>query len=288
MVSLGDTLTANIKKANDLAIANGKSGASAEDIGKIISYSIEQGVQALQTLEAEAESLAQKLFQGDLQSQIDKLKAQSDAGNQIASVQLLQLSKQQAQQQAQAAAQQQFLQAATLLGDLAQIGAINGKGLSDFSELFGIPLDKFASMLGTDQAGLASQFKQQEDMAKAALDTAGNTKYTNELLADILAQSQGKALPYGLNDINDAATGQPISYGSAGGKGPGPIGATGPSADAVADGTKPVVAATNDQTKQVVTALKDVAQLLRELKAGGFQFAPRNTRPMTPYAVMTP
>lgn len=41
LVNLGDSITANIKKANDLAVANGQAGASAQDIGKIIAASVQ-------------------------------------------------------------------------------------------------------------------------------------------------------------------------------------------------------------------------------------------------------
>jgi hypothetical protein len=102
MVSIGDSMTANIQKANDLAIANGQAGASAADIGQIISYSIQQGAAALRQLESEAASLTQTLFGNDLQSQIDKLKAEFDAGNQVAGAELLVLLRQQSQQQEQA------------------------------------------------------------------------------------------------------------------------------------------------------------------------------------------
>jgi hypothetical protein len=74
MVGLGETMTANIKQANDLAVANGMAGASAQDIGKIIGSSVMQGVNALRALEQEAAGLVQTIFGGDLQSQIDGLK----------------------------------------------------------------------------------------------------------------------------------------------------------------------------------------------------------------------
>jgi hypothetical protein len=74
MVGLGETMQANIKQANDLAVANGMAGASAQDIGKIIGASVVQGVNALRALEQEAAGLVQTIFGGDLQSQIDELK----------------------------------------------------------------------------------------------------------------------------------------------------------------------------------------------------------------------
>jgi hypothetical protein len=48
------------------------------------------------------------------------------------------------------------LQAATLLGDVAQIGAVGGQTLQQIAQMLGIPLDKLAAILGTDQAGLES------------------------------------------------------------------------------------------------------------------------------------
>jgi hypothetical protein len=95
-----------------------------------------------------------------------------------------------------------------LLGDLAQISAVSGQSLADFGKMFpAINMDQFAKILGTDQAGLGKEFTQQEAMARAALDTAGNTKYTNELLADILAANQGHPLPFSAEQLAEDATG---------------------------------------------------------------------------------
>lgn len=58
MVSLGNSIAANISKADALAKAAGLAGASMQDIGKIITGSIAAGVAAVQKLEAEAQALA--------------------------------------------------------------------------------------------------------------------------------------------------------------------------------------------------------------------------------------
>jgi hypothetical protein len=112
-----------------------------------------------------------------------------------------------------------------LLGDLAQISAVSGQSLADFGKMFpAINMDQFAKILGTDQAGLGKEFTQQEAMARAALDTAGNTKYTNELLADILAANQGHPLPFSPEQLAEDATGTITPAATTGGKGAGPVG----------------------------------------------------------------
>ncbi|MHB8679006.1 MAG: hypothetical protein ACYC7G_04635 [Rudaea sp.] len=292
MQKVNDSLAANIATANSLAQANGQAGASAQDIGKIISASVMQGVQAVQALETEAANLSQTLFGGDLASQIKTLTAESNAGNQMASVQLMGLLKQQADAQAQATKQQQFLQAAQLLGDLGQIGAVTGQSLGDFAKMFGIPLDKFASMLGTDQTGLNSQFKTQEDMAKSALETASNTKYSNELQADILAALDGTAAPFSTADLYAALTGNPIAQGAAAGGGApgsrgvhgGPVASssttspTGTSRDPVTVNTPTTTTAITNQTTQVVALLKDIRD--RTIARDRY-YSPRNSRPVS-------
>ncbi|HXD83310.1 MAG TPA: hypothetical protein VN599_02650, partial [Rudaea sp.] len=293
MQKVSDSLAANIAQANSLAQANGAAGASAQDIGKIISASVMQGVQAVQALETEAANLSQTLFGGDLASQIAKLKAESDAGNQVAGVQLMALYQQQSAAQAAAAKQQQFMQAAQLLGDLGQIGAVTGQGLGDFAKMFNIPLDKLAGMLGTDQSGLSAQFKVQEDNAKAALQTASNTKYSNELQADILATLQGKSAPFSTDDLYAALTGNAIAGNAATGPGKtpprgatgGPVangavtnnGPSGTSGDPVTTKNPDTTTAVNNQTSQIVPLLREI----RDRTAVRDRYATaRNTRPM--------
>jgi len=116
-------------------------------------------------------------------------------------------------QQASEKAQQQFLGAASLIGDLGQLGAVTGKSLNDLGEQLHIPLDKLASFLGTDAAGLQQQFAKQEEMAQAALDQVANGKTTNELLADINATLAGKPLPFDPNTIINDTT-NPIGKSS--------------------------------------------------------------------------
>lgn len=176
----------------------------------------------LQKLEQEAATLAGQLFGtplDQLKQQLADAQARVDAAHAHAGYDLQDqalvktLAAQIAQSEAQAKAQQDFLGAASLLGDLGQIGAITGQSLSDFADQFKIPLDKLAKMLGTDQAGLQADFNKQESLAQAALDTAGNTKYTNELLADILAQFQGNPLPFSVDELNAAQAGVQPSVG---------------------------------------------------------------------------
>ncbi len=262
MVNLGDSLTANINKANDLAVANGKAGASAQDIGKIIGASVMQGVAAIRALQQESENLARSLFGARQKSDLQ------DIFNMMG-----------AAKQAQA---QQFTQAATLLGDLSQLGTVTGSSLTELATMFDIPLAKLAKMLGTDQAGLSKEFTQQEAMARAALDTAGNTKYTNELLADILAANQGHPLPFSTEQLAEDATGTITPAATAGGgkpggpgtgaKPPGFGGAQPASVATVATVTSPDVTGavsknTDSMTRHMGLLIGEVRQLRLEMKA---------------------
>jgi len=308
------SLAQNIAQANALAVANGQAGASAQDIGTIISASVMQGVAAVQALEQEAAGLANTLFgSGDLQSQITALqtklaadKAAFDNGSSMAGAfaqydqqQLTQLQAQFATQQAAALKQQQFMQAAQLLGDLGQIGAITGQGLGDFSKMFSIPLDKFAAMLGTDKDHLGAQFDKQVEMARSAMETAQNTKYSAEIQANILAVLSGKNPTFSPDDIYAALTGTILAQQAAGGKGPGPIGATGPHAtvstnSATGTGASTSTSPTGTSSDPVVTknpdtttAVNNQTPILREIRDAlrdntmvrDRYYSPRNTRP---------
>jgi hypothetical protein len=138
--------------------------------------------------------------------------------------QITALKKQLADQAAQQQAAQQLAGASSLLGNFGQLGALTGNSLDELAKEFNVPLDKLADLLHTDQAGLAQQFALAEQQAQAALSTAANTKYTNELLANILAQQQGLPLPYSVAQLGDALTGTSAITPAAGGK-PAPIGA---------------------------------------------------------------
>ena len=162
--------------------------------------------------------------------------------------------------------------------------------------MFGIPLDKFASILGTDQSGLQAEFKKQEDMAKSALETANNTKYSNELQADILATLQGKASPFSTADLYAALTGGEIANPAAPGGKTGARGATGgPVANGTATSNGPsgtssdpvttknpvTTTAVTNQTTQIVPLLKDIRDGLRDRTAVRDRYySQRNTRPM--------
>jgi len=122
------------------------------------------------------------MFGAQDQQNIDAIQKQIDAAN------------------AQAQAAQNLQDGTALLKDLGDIGAVSGESLQSFSDRMGIPLDKLAGYLNTDQAGLEKLYMQYESAALSQLEIAGNTKYTNELLADILAAYQNKPLPYTGND----------------------------------------------------------------------------------------
>jgi phage-related minor tail protein len=214
MVGLGLSIADNIAKANDLALANGQAGASAEDIGSIIAASVMQGVSALRQLQSETAQLAGQLFG----STLDQLKKQEADFEQTGLIDFDRVKKIKDIENGKSA-QQQLQQAVGLIGNFGQIGAITGQTLGELANEFNVPLDKLASLLGTDGEGLQKDFTQQVAAAKAALDTAHNTEYTNHLLADILAQSRGKPLPYSETQLAEEATGKPVQQALApGGK----------------------------------------------------------------------
>lgn len=188
---LGKTMLANIAQANALAAANGKAGASAADIGTIITATVMQGAAAFQQLQSTVADEAAQLFG----STVDQLQARIDAYWKLGIVDTADMAKLN-DAKTQQAKQNQATQATALLSNFGSLSAISGQTLQQLADVYGVPLDKLASILGTDQKGLSDEFAQQVQLAKAALDTAGNTKYTNELLADILAYSQGKPLPF--------------------------------------------------------------------------------------------
>jgi phage-related minor tail protein/type II secretory pathway pseudopilin PulG len=296
MQKVNDSLAANIAQADSLAQANGQAGASAADIGKIISASVMQGVAAVQQLATEAAGLSQTLFGGDLAGQIANLKTEAASGNQVAAAALLPLLAQQTQQQKQAAAAQQFMQASQLFGDLAQIGAITGQGLGDFAKMIpGFSTDKLATLLHTDQSGLQGEFKKQEDAAKAAMQTADNTKYSNQIQTDILDVLQGIAPQFSPADIYAALTGNNIAATAA--AGPGKGGARGGTGGPIAAGNAagavpgqpsgtpgdPVTTKNPDTTTAITNMSTQVVKAIRELgdrtTVRDRYVGPRNSRP---------
>lgn len=254
---LGVTLAANIDKANALAVAAGNAGASTDDLATILQATVVQGAAALQKLESDTQALAGKLFGtsvdalksklADIQAKLQggDLETQALLGPQAALLQK-QIDAANAQQQAAA----NFNDAQALLGNLGQIGAIDGESLADLAKRENIPLDKLASYLNTDATGLQKLYDSFEATDKAQLEIAGNTKYTNELLADIIAQEQGRALPYTPEDLAAAATGSNKST-------PG-HGSTPP----VSAGGGPI----SDDTHAVVTAIRENTEAVHLLR----------------------
>jgi hypothetical protein len=184
------------------------------------------------------------------------------------------------QQEAQAKAQQ-LQQATGLLTNLGQLGALTGNDLATLAQKFNIPLDKFAQLLGTDQAGLEQQYQTAVDTAKAAMDTATNTAYANELLANILAAQQGLPLPYSDTDVAAAKAGASPAVGTKPGGpfvGRLPASTVAPASNAPAGGsTKPVVDAVTAGHADVVAAIRENTNVIRR----AFNMpddSPRNTR----------
>lgn len=213
----------------------GTTAVKAQDFSKAIS----DGAASLSKLESDTQSLANGLFG----TAIDQLKAQlakySGGGIEAFPFQQ-QLQKQIDAAQAQADSAKKLADASALLNNFAQIGAYTGQSLGQLSAQFSAPLDQLAQFLGTDAAGLQKQFDTAEKAALAGLQVADNTKLTNEILADILAQYQGKPEPYSEGDLNSAASGlNPAIASSKPGRG------------GIAPASAPdVVAAVHDGTEQ--------------------------------------
>jgi hypothetical protein len=234
LLNLGQSIASNINQANALALANGKAGASAADLGKIITASVSQGAAMLAQLESDTADLAGQMFGTSL----DQLKAQVAAFEQSTGLIDIPGEQQIRDIETQRTKQQQFAAASQLLGNFGQIGAVTEQSLGELAAMFGVPLDKLADMLGTDLSGLSKDFDQQVASARAALETAGNTKYTNELLADIRAQLAGDALPFSPEQLAADAINKPNTLSPGG---------TVTSTDL---GAPELVKAVNDGTKQ--------------------------------------
>jgi phage-related minor tail protein len=247
------------------------------------------------TLVQNTQQIAAQLFgtgADQIQAKIDALMAFGNETGIWDFRQITALKKQIKDQQDQQQHAQQLAGANALLGNIGSLGVLTGETLEELAKQFNIPLDKLAGILGTDQAGLAAQFQQSEDIARATLDTSQNTKYTNELLADILAQQQGLALPYSLKDLQTAHDGtspttgtttKPTPIGgrppSRGGAQPGQVATDTPTdrIAAVTVGTKPVVDATKQGTDRVVAAIEAHTDVMRRF-LGIPNDGPRNTR----------
>ncbi len=177
------------------------------------SKAISDGAASLAKFESDAQSLSTGLFG----TAIDQLKAQLAAYS-GASIEAFpfqqQLQKQIDAAQAQSDAAKRLSDASALLNDFAQIGAYTGQSLGQLGAQFSAPLDQLAQFLGTDIAGLQKQFDQAEKAALANLEIADNTKLTNEILADIYAQFQGRSEPFSNTDLQGASSGTDFATGT--------------------------------------------------------------------------
>jgi hypothetical protein len=196
--------------------------------------------------------------------------------------QLTDLRKQLADQKAASDAAGKLQDATALLTNLGKLGSLTGQNLSQLAQVFNIPLDQFAKLLGTDQAGLAKQYQTAVDTAQAAMDTAANTDLANKLLANILAIQQGKPAPYSDSQINAAASGvslaaagpKPGSHSYAPPNVPGALSVT-PMSQGSA-GNKAVVDATTVGSTRVADEVAAMHRTLRQ--ALGISDSPRGTR----------
>ena len=217
MKALGGTLADNIAQANDLAKAAGMSGASIDDLTTIIQANVIQGAAAFAKLEADTQQRVDKLFGSSIDRLQEKLNTVAAGGAQnVQQVVALQAQIDAAKQQQDAASK--LADATALIQNLGQIGAVSGESLDDLAKRYGFSSDQLAQYLGTDAAGLQKQFDVIEQQTLAAISTSNNTKYTNELLADILAQYRGEPLPYSIGDLQSAQTGTSQAVVDDGGK----------------------------------------------------------------------
>lgn len=234
---------------------------SADAFAKAQTDAIAQGAAAYAKLQKETRDLAGKLFG----TQVDQLKARRAAfGTSIEGFAFTQeLDRQIAAAEAQALAAENLADATQLMANLGQIGVVSGQSLDDIAKQFAIPLDKFAQFLGTDQAGLQAQYLKSEELARAALDTAHNTEYTNQLLADILAAYLGQPLPYSIADLQRADLGiTPVAASNVPGKGVGRAGV-----GLAEPGSSEVAVAVDSNTRTLDVRLTEVAAELARVAA---------------------
>lgn len=218
--SLGDTLKGNIQQANDLATAAGKAGASEDDIRTVVQGTLNNAIATFQQLLSDTQKLADSVFGGDAISRLQAKIAQTENIGIIDFTDRAQLTA--LQNGTSQAAQAQS--ATQLLGNFGQIGAITGQSLDSLLSEFGGSDTQLGQILGLNNDQLVAAYNQQVATAKAALATADNTQYANELLADLVATAQGVAQPYSIDQIlaafnsaNDtSATGSSASSGKLG------------------------------------------------------------------------
>jgi hypothetical protein len=233
-------------------------------------------VASLKTLVQNTQQLADQLFGTSADKINARIKELMDFGAESGIWdfrQITALKKELADQAAQQQAAQKLVGASSLLANFGQLGALTGEDLNQLAQQFNVPLDKLAGILGTDQAGLAKQFAVAEQQAQAALGTEQNTKYANELLANILAAQLGLPQPYSLTDINAAFTGTAIATPSVGGKPtpiggrpPGPIGPQPVASSIVSASSKPGGVSTV-ASPDVVSAVRENTQVTRQFLA---------------------
>jgi len=173
-----------------------------------------QLVQSTQTLAAQlfgsaTDQIKQKI--ADLQAKSAAFTASTGLIDYNANAQIAQLQSQLTQQEQAQITQQNLMGATQLVADFGKIGAVSGETLEQLATQFNVPLDKLEQYLGTDEAGADKMYDQQVQAAKAAAETALNTKYGAELLADILAEEQGRPDPYSADDLLSAKTGLTIA-----------------------------------------------------------------------------
>lgn len=265
LTGLQDTLIGNIDQANTLARAAGMGGAAIEDLGKILEASAAQGASALRQFETQIQNEVNSLFGSSLDQLKEKLQGLYSGGSFNAQA-IFDTQNQIAAMEAQQAAAAHFSDAAKLLGDLAQDGAVTGKSLDQLAGQFSnLSLDKLAQYLGTDAAGLQQQFAQQEAMALSNLHIEEYARLSSDYLANIAALLAGQQEPYSASDLVNAASGSNPALPSAK---PGATTAAPISAPDVVEAVTSTGVMTASGVDRLTNVMQDVLNELRVIRQG--------------------
>lgn len=194
--TLGQTTLDNITQAQALGVAT----------PQLIQNIVNSGLAGAQTLLASLITATQTISDSIFGSEADRLQQTIDSYNAAGIDDFADQKKLAALngQQSQAA---QVQSAQQLLGNFGQIGAITGQSLDQLLQEFGGNEGTLESILGVNATQLQAAYTQQVQTATAALDTATNTEYANELLADINAELANQPEPFSLAQLTAALTG---------------------------------------------------------------------------------
>lgn len=190
----GDQIT----QANALAIATGKAGASEQDLATIHDITATKIAQAMATLQASAQTLANTLYGTNVDKLTKALTASQQHTADLAGMGMVDtagfqqqaaLQKQIADAQAQAATAARAQQATQLAQMVAEISLGQHESFADVAKSLGFGLDQLAVDLGTND--INAYLQKQQDLAAVQLGIKSAADLSNVLLQRIIDITKG-------------------------------------------------------------------------------------------------